>query len=156
MITNPTANPSKGEIIIGTTTFQRSPLPSHQWTAEGWDQMIPPQVPRAAASALPQSPPIKAWLELLGMAKYQVVSCHKIAPINEQIKATEPINATSTKPEAMVLATAVPANAPIRLVTTARSTACLGVSTLVDTTGAMALAVSFMPFMYSNMRATKM
>ena len=48
----------------------------------------------------------------------------------------------STRPDAIVLATAVPHSAPIRLVTAASKTACLGVRTLVETTVAIELAVS--------------
>ncbi len=48
----------------------------------------------------------------------------------------------STRPPVMVLATAVPSNAPKRLVHAASTTAWRGVSTLVETTVAMELAVS--------------
>ena len=48
----------------------------------------------------------------------------------------------STRPEAMVWATAAPVIAPSRLVTVASMMAWRGVSTLVPTTVAMALAVS--------------
>ena len=62
----------------------------------------------------------------------------------------------STRPEAMVLATAVPHSAPSRLVAAASTTAWRGVSTLVETTVAMELAVSWKPLMYSNTSATRM
>ncbi len=55
----------------------------------------------------------------------------------------------------MVLATAVPHSAPIRLVVAARATACRGVSTLVATTVAMELAVSWKPLMYSKTSAMR-
>ncbi len=48
----------------------------------------------------------------------------------------------STRPDAMVVATAVPKKAPMRLVNAASITAWRGVSTLVETTVAMELAVS--------------
>src|SRR5690606_2859523 len=59
----------------------------------------------------------------------------------------------STRPEEMVLATAVPMNAPIRFMVAARITAWPGDSTLVATTVAMELAVSWKPLMNSNTRA---
>src|SRR5690606_5884551 len=58
------------------------------------------------------------------------------------------------RPDAMVLATAVPANAPSRFMPAARPTACIGVSTLVATTVAIELAVSWKPLMYSKTSAT--
>ena len=55
----------------------------------------------------------------------------------------------------MVLATAVPHSAPSRLVIAASTTACRGVSTLVETTVAIELAVSWKPLMYSKTNATR-
>ena len=48
----------------------------------------------------------------------------------------------STKPLPMVEATAPPSSAPVRLKNAAMAMACRGVSTLVETTVAMALAAS--------------
>ena len=59
----------------------------------------------------------------------------------------------STKPLAMVAATAVPERAPTRFQIDAQATARRGVSTFVDTTVAMAFAVSWKPLMYSNTAA---
>lgn len=56
----------------------------------------------------------------------------------------------------MVLATAVPQKAPMRLVTAASMMAWRGVRTRVETTVAIALAASWKPLMYSNTTATKM
>src|SRR5690606_12398563 len=61
----------------------------------------------------------------------------------------------SIRPDAMVLATAVPASAPIRFMPAARPTACIGDSTLVATTVAIEFAVSWKPLMYSNVSATR-
>src|SRR5690606_34621975 len=63
------------------------------------------------------------------------------------------ITPASIRPEAMVLATAVPASAPTRFMVAARPTACIGESTLVATTVAIELAVSWKPLMYSNTSA---
>jgi len=68
-----------------------------------------------------------------------------IAPRRAQMMMSE-VMATrpeSTRPEEMVLATAVPHMAPRRLVQAARRTAWRGVRTLVETTVAMELAVSW-------------
>src|SRR3546814_20916976 len=43
----------------------------------------------------------------------------------------------STRPEAMVFATAVPMKAPIRFITAASATACVGANTLAATTSAL-------------------
>ena len=51
-------------------------------------------------------------------------------------------NAESTSPAEMVFATAVPYIAPTRFVTAARMIAMRGVSTFVETTVAIELAVS--------------
>src|SRR5207344_1921743 len=78
-----------------------------------------------------------------------------MAPSKAQMMICEVISTTpvSISPDAMVLATAVPHNAPIRLVAAASNTACIGVNTLVATTVAMELAVSWKPLMYSNTSA---
>jgi len=65
-----------------------------------------------------------------------------IAPINAARTVLIVTKCTSTCPEPMVLATAVPRKAPNKLKNAARAIACLGVSTLVETTVAMALAAS--------------
>ena len=59
----------------------------------------------------------------------------------------------STIPFPMVDATAVPIRAPVRLKNAASAIACRGVSTLVETTVAIALAASWKPLMYSNAMA---
>ena len=61
----------------------------------------------------------------------------------------------SISPLAMVFATAVPANAPTRFMLAASITACPGDSTLVATTVAIELAVSWNPLMNSNTSANK-
>src|SRR5205085_3621378 len=130
---------------IGTITFQSNPPPFHQWTLLGCDQIIAFQLLCEAASAPPQSPPIRAWLELDGKPNHQVIRFQMIAPSRTQMVTLEVMTASlaSTRPVVMVWATALPNSiAPARFVTAARNTACRGVSTLVDTTVAMELAVS--------------
>src|SRR5256885_14169178 len=96
----------------------------------------------AAASAAPHSPPTSAWLELEGRPNHQVSRFQAIAPSSEQMRISEEIASKWTRPDEMVLATAVPAIAPRRLVPAARTTAWRGVRTFVETTVAMELAVS--------------
>src|SRR5690349_19893930 len=101
--------------------------------------MITCQLFLEAARAAPQSPPINAWLELEGMPKYHVTRFQTMAPIKAHTRIwLVRLNVlVSTRPEAMVLATAVPQRAPNKLVKAAKSTACRGDNTLVETTVAM-------------------
>src|SRR5688572_9449114 len=107
MMKNPKMNPASGEATMGTTTFQSNPLPAYQCVLSGWDQITTLQSP-AAATAAPTSPPTSAWLELLGSPKYQVNRFQTIAPNSAQISTSCEATRWSIKPEAMVLATAVP------------------------------------------------
>src|SRR5204863_7428135 len=61
----------------------------------------------------------------------------------------------STIPFPIVEATAVPVRAPVRLKNAAIVIAWRGVSTLVETTVAMALAASWKPLMYSKTTAAR-
>lgn len=100
-----------------------------------------------AAIAAPTSAPTRAWLELDGRPSHQVIRFQTIAASSAQISNGELISITPAliSPEAIVAATAVPRNAPIILVPAANSTAWPGVSTLVATTVAIELAVSWKP-----------
>src|SRR5215471_18512854 len=104
-------------------TFHRIPLPSHQCALPGMDQTITFQSPCAAASAEPHKPPTSACEELEGRPNHQVSKFHRIAPTKAQTRISEVTIRVSTKPEAIVLATAVPHKAPSRLVKAARITA---------------------------------
>src|ERR1700754_5222939 len=145
---NPITRPAIGESTIGTITLGMTPLPSHQW-GPGCNQMIEWMSLDDAASAAPQRPPTRAWLELDGRPSHQVKRVHSVAPSNPQISSCGPTSSTPVliNPAAMVAATAVPQRAPARLVTAASTTACPGVSTLVATTVAIELAVSWKPLM---------
>ena len=70
----------------------------------------------AAATAAPTKPPTSAWLELLGNPQYHVARFQTIAPSNAQISTSCVTMRASTRPEAIVFATAVPHSAPIRFV----------------------------------------
>src|SRR5437868_1372080 len=116
MSTKPSSNPRAGDAIMGTTTFHNNPLPFHQASWFGIDQIITFQLLFAPAKAAPHKPPIIAWLELDGRPNHQVMRFQIMAPISVQIKISDEIAFMSTRPEVMVLATAVPSKAPVRLV----------------------------------------
>src|SRR5688572_30574781 len=99
------------------------PLPSHQCSFPGTLQIITLQLLRDAAKHAPHSPPTSAWEELDGNPKYQVSKFHTMPPINAHTMTSEVTMFVSTNPDAMVLATAVPHNAPSRLVMAARTMA---------------------------------
>src|SRR5690606_9491497 len=117
--------------------------------------MIESQLLLVAASAAPISPPINACEDEDGSPNHQVIRFQVMPPSSAHRISCEPTSITpaSIRPEAMVLATAVPASAPIRFMLAARPTACIGESTLVATTVAIELAVSWNPLMYSNTSA---
>src|SRR6266513_4506457 len=124
------------------------PAPSHQClpAAGALAQTTALRSPCAAAMAAPHKPPTNAWLELEGSPTYQVSRFHRIAPTKAQISMCEDEAAgttrVSTRPDAMVLATAAPTIEPARLVKVASKMAWRGVNTFVPTTVAMELAVS--------------
>ncbi len=66
------------------------------------------------------------------------------------------ISSSSKKPPEMVLATSVERHAPTRLRTAARMTAVRGLSAPVAIGPAIALALSWKPFVKSKIKATRM
>ena len=122
----------------------------------GADQITTFQLLPDEATAAPTKPPISAWLELEGKPSRQVRRFHRMAPSSPQISVTPVTLCASTSPRPTVVATAVPASAPPRFVTAASIMACEGVRTLVPTTAATELAVSWKPLMNSNTSATPM
>src|SRR5438552_11197790 len=151
----PRVKPATGEVTMGRRTFHRRPSFLVQ-SPTVFDQINAPQLLSAAARAAPQSPPIKACDEEDGRPRHQVKRFQIVPPssahrITCSVTSTTPV---STSPEAMVLATAVPQNAPMRLVEAASMIAWPGDSTLVATTVAMELAVSWNPLMNSKASAT--
>src|SRR2546421_5668190 len=113
---NPKVKPQAGDMTIGTMTFQSNPLPCHQWSAAGCDQMMTAQLFLEAANAAPQRPPMSAWLELDGSPNHHVTMFQIMPPSRAQIRISELTMLVSTRPAATVLATAVPESAPMRLV----------------------------------------
>src|SRR5690606_31655623 len=122
----------------------------------GSDQMIAAQWLDAAASAAPIRPPISACDEDDGRPSHQVIRFQTMPPTSAHRINWAPTSTTpmSISPDAMVLATAVPTSAPTRFMLAASATAWAGDSTLVATTVAIELAVSWNPLMYSNTSAT--
>src|SRR3954454_9582004 len=118
------------------------------------DHLITDQLPWAVARVAPASAPMRAWLELEGMPNFQVIRFQLMAPSKAQRMVPNETHCGSTRPEATVLATAVPAKAPKRSKVAASRTACPGVRTRVAILVATALALSFKPFMNSKMTAT--
>jgi hypothetical protein len=111
----------------------------------------------AAASAAPHNPPISACEDEEGRPFHQVIRFQMMPP-NSAHRITWELASTTLvlmMPVAMVAATAVPVNAPIRFITAASATAQPGARTLVATTVAMELAVSWKPLTNSNTSAAR-
>ena len=103
----------------------------------------------AATMVAPSSPPMSAWLLELGRPSHQVIRFQTIAPISAAATiGLASCVCSSTRPAPIVLATAVPANAPMKLnaVGHQRSRGC-GRRARVATDVAIALAVSWKPLM---------
>src|ERR1700753_228098 len=110
--------------------------------------------PPAAAIVEPTTPPIRAWEELEGIPKnhvsrFQMIPPHK--PARTTVTVTLPV---STRPLAMVAATLSDRNAPTRLRTPDSATATRGPRAPVAIEVAIALPVSWKPFVKSKPSAT--
>ena len=91
-----------GEVTSGMSTLSTMP-----WTLSA---------PSPAATIVaPSSPPMSAWLDELGRPSHQVMRFHAIAPMSAAATIAWVVVASSTSPAPIVLATAVPANAPMKL-----------------------------------------
>src|SRR6185437_6945970 len=124
--------PTTGETTIGTTTL--SITPDHCTVCE-------------AASAAPTRPPISACEDDEGSPKYQVSRFQAIAPSSAENTTTRPSLPVGVLmiPAPTVAATLVETSAPTTFITAASSSAARGVSALVDTEVAIALAESWNP-----------
>jgi hypothetical protein len=129
-----TMNPMAGEVTIGIRTLFTMP------------SILSAPEP-AAATVAPSKPPMRACELELGIPKYHVIRFQAIAPIRAAITTDCVVVVSSTRPAPIVLATAVPANAPMKLNAAAMRTATRGLRALVATEVAMALAVSWNPLM---------
>ena len=126
--------PMTGEVTSGTRTLFQIP------GRLSWSNPAPTMV-------APRSPPMSAWLLELGRPRRQVRRFQKIAPTNAAATIACVVLASLTSPAPIVLATAVPANAPMKLNAAAIAMACDGRSAWVATEVAMAFAVSWNPLM---------
>ena len=114
-------------------------------------QMTP--CPPTAAIIAPTMPPIRACDELDGMpsnhvSRFQVMPPTRPAKISSRVTSPE-----STRPLAMVAATAVDRKAPTRFSEADNVTATLGFSAPLAIDVAIALPVSWKPFVKSNAKA---
>ena len=91
-----------GDVTSGTMTLFQMPG-RLSWSAP------------APTIVAPSSPPISAWLLELGRPSHQVMRFQMIAPISAAATIACVVLASLTRPAPMVLATAVPANAPMKL-----------------------------------------
>src|SRR5260370_21894335 len=101
----PKIKPANGEVTIGTITFVHTPA----------FHFMTDQLPRAVASAAPQSPPISEWLELEGNPNHQVAIFQAKAAMSAQSTVGIVTMLVSTNPLPIVDATAPPRSAPLRL-----------------------------------------
>ena len=100
--TRATTKPIRGELIIGTRTLSKMPC--------GLKAAGP-----AATRVAPSRPPIRAWLLDDGRPSHHVSRFQAMAPMSAAATTAVVEVVSSTRPEPMVLATAVPAKAPMKL-----------------------------------------
>jgi hypothetical protein len=129
-----------GDKAAGMMTFDTSPC---HLTA----------LPPAAASVAPMTPPMRACDELEGMPKSQVSRFQMMPPTSPAATTLSVTSAVSTRPLAMVAATARDRNAPTRLRSAETATAVRGPSAPVAMDVAIALPVSWKPLVKSKASA---
>jgi hypothetical protein len=95
----------------------------------------------------PSRPPMSACELDEGSPNHQVMRFQAIAPRSAAATTAWVDVASSTRPAPMVFATAVPANAPMKLKAVAMRIACRGCRARVATEVAIAFAVSWKPLM---------
>src|SRR3954466_13494310 len=106
-----------------------------------------------ARQVAPIRPPKSACDELEGRARNQVTRFHKIAPTNPAKITTGLMSVSSTSPPEIVFATWTDRKAPVRFRQAATVTAVLGRNAPVAIDVAIALAVSWKPFVKSKASA---
>ena len=100
----------------------------------------------AAMTVAPMTPPISACEELDGMPRYHVRTFQKRPPIRPANTTVSVMASASTMPLAIVAATVSDSRAPMKLSTAAIPTAMRGFSAPVAIDVAIALPVSWNPF----------
>ena len=106
-----------------------------------------------AARHAPTRLATREWLTLTGKPRRVADSTQITDAKMAAMTVYSLISSGLTIPLPMVLATAVPVSAPIRLKVAPMATAASGVMTRVETTVAMAFAASLMPLVYANAKA---
>src|SRR3954451_11238912 len=106
-----------------------------------------------ATQVAPIRPPNSACDELDGRPRYHVTRFHRMAPTSPAKMTTGLMSVSSTSPLEMVLATWTDRKAPVRFRQAAIATAVLGRNAPVAIDVAMALAVSWKPFVKSKANA---
>lgn len=107
----------------------------------------------ADITAAPIRPPKSAWDELEGRPRSQVSRFHRMAPTSAAKITSVRMPSSLMRPPEIVLATSTERNAPTRFSTADMATAVLGLRAPVEMVVAIALAVSWKPFVKSNTRA---
>ena len=126
--------PMDGEATRGTSTFCTR-ADHRKASRPAWATTAPARAPTSACD------------DDEGMPNHQVMRFQSEAPRSAARTTAWVTLEVSAKPEAMVLATAVPVTAPPKFNAAASSTAVRMGRTPVDTTVAMALAASWNPLM---------
>ena len=126
------AKPTNGEVTMGIRTLLTTPL------------IFNAPAP-AAISVAPRRPPTRAMLLELGTPCCQVMRFQTMAPMSADAMIVCVVVCSSTRPLPIVLATAVPANPPMKLKAAAIRMAVRGARARVATDVAMAFAVSWKP-----------
>ena len=130
---NAITNPRMGDVNIGMRTLLTMPL------------TLSALVPTPMIVA-PSRPPMRAWLLELGRPRCQVMRFQPMAPIRAAATMAWVVVWSLTRPLPIVLATAVPANAPMKLNAVAMRIAQPGDRARVATDVAIEFAVSWKPF----------
>lgn len=131
---------TSGAAMAGISTLVTTTLP-----------LTPPKP--TDATVAPIRPPMSAWDELEGRPTSQVIRFQRMAPTSAAKMTSGVMPESSTRPLEIVLATSTDMKAPTRLSTADMATAVLGFSAPVEMVVAIALAVSWKPFVKSNTRA---
>ncbi|OAR25225.1 hypothetical protein A8W25_06130 [Streptomyces sp. ERV7] len=107
----------------------------------------------ADITAAPIRPPNRAWDELDGRPSSQVTRFQRMAPTSAAKMTSVLMPFSLMIPPEIVLATSTDRNAPTRFSAADMATAALGFRAPVEMVVAIALAVSWKPFVKSNTRA---
>ena len=133
MISPPRTKPAIGEVSIGSTTFghkTRVPFQHRPVAMRGGDRRAAESADERVTGTGRQARPTRSMIFQANAA------------MSAQSTVVIVTTFVSTKPLPIVEATAPPKSAPVRLNNAAIAIACRGVSTLVETTVAMAFAAS--------------